>query len=175
MFIEGLDHRLTNMRINKHTFMIDDVVKRLDDSYTVRLTKEMIAIPSVTGDEEALSEYIKDKLESYGMKTEIQYVEPGRPNVYGVMKGDSPGKRLNYNAHTDTVPAGDGWETNPFEAVIRDGKIYGRGACDMKSYECLFCFGKNPNDETHCATSGTLLGHAFLVTDLCEAIVTMYP
>jgi acetylornithine deacetylase/succinyl-diaminopimelate desuccinylase-like protein len=131
--IDDLNYKHTNMRTDKHTFMIDDVIKRLDDSYTVQLTKEMIAIPSVTGDEEALSEYIKDKLESYGMKTEIQYVEPRRPNVYGVMKGDSPGKRLNYNAHVDTVPAGDGWETNPFEAVVRDGKIYGRGACDMKS------------------------------------------
>lgn len=114
-------------------FMINDVLRRLDDSYTVQLTKEMIAIPSVTGDEEALSEYIKDKLESYGMGTEMQYVEPGRLNVYGVMRGDSPGKRLNYNTHVDTVPAGDGWETNPFEAVVQDGKIYGRGACDMKS------------------------------------------
>ena len=113
--------------------MIDDVLRHLDDRYTVRLSEEMIAIPSVTGDEEALALYIKDKLESYGMETELNYVSPGRPNVHGVMKGSKPGKRLDYNAHTDTVPAGDDWLTDPFKADIKDGKLYGRGACDMKT------------------------------------------
>jgi acetylornithine deacetylase/succinyl-diaminopimelate desuccinylase family protein len=113
--------------------MIEDVVKRLDDSYTLRLSEEMIAIPSVTGNEEALARYIKEKLESYGMETELNYVAEGRPNVHGVMKGSKPGKRLDYNAHTDTVPSGDDWSTDPFNATIKDGKLYGRGACDMKT------------------------------------------
>ena len=113
--------------------MIDEVLSRLDDAYTVKISEEMISIPSVTGDEENLSLYIQDKLESYGMETSLDYVEPGRPNVYGVMKGSREGKRLNYNAHTDTVRAGDGWDTDPFTPVIRDGKLYGRGACDMKT------------------------------------------
>jgi acetylornithine deacetylase/succinyl-diaminopimelate desuccinylase-like protein len=113
--------------------MLEEALRRLDDSYTVRLTEEMIGVLSVTGEEEALSLYIKEKLESYGLKTELEYVEPGRPNVYGVLEGSKPGKRLNYNAHTDTVPVGDDWITNPFKAIIKDGKIYGRGACDMKS------------------------------------------
>jgi len=113
--------------------MIEDVLKKLDDSYTIQLSEEMIAIPSVTGDEEALALYIKDKLESYGMEIELNYVSPGRPNLHGVLKGSKPGKRLDYNAHTDTVPAGDDWLTDPFKAVIKDGKLYGRGACDMKT------------------------------------------
>ena len=113
--------------------MIDDVLSRLGDAYTVKLSEEMIAIPSVIGDEEAVALYIKEKLESYGMKTELQYVADGRPNVYGVIDWGKPGKRLNYNAHTDTVPAGDDWNTDPFKAVIKDGKLYGRGACDMKT------------------------------------------
>jgi succinyl-diaminopimelate desuccinylase len=113
--------------------MIEDILRRLDDQYTVRLTKEMINIPSVTGYEEALSLYVKDELESYGMNTDLRYVEPGRPNVYGVLKGVRPGKRLNFNAHSDTVPAGEGWTTDPFRAEVMDGRIYGRGACDMKS------------------------------------------
>jgi len=113
--------------------MISEVLSRLDGSYTVRLTEEMIGIPSVTGEEEALSLYLKEKLEGYGFKTELEYVEPGRPNVYGVLEGSMSGKRLNYNAHTDTVPAGDDWLTDPFKAVTRDDRIYGRGACDMKS------------------------------------------
>jgi succinyl-diaminopimelate desuccinylase len=93
----------------------------------------MISIPSVTGDEEALAIYIKEKLENYGMKTELQYVADGRPNIYGTMDWGKPGKRLNFNAHTDTVPAGDDWKTDPFKAVIKDGKLFGRGACDMKT------------------------------------------
>ncbi|MFA5869045.1 MAG: M20/M25/M40 family metallo-hydrolase [Candidatus Bathyarchaeia archaeon] len=113
--------------------MIEDVLRRLDDSYAVRLTEEMIGIPSVTGEEEALSLYVEEKLRSYGMETELKYVEAKRPNVYGVLGGAKPGRRLNYNAHSDTVPAGEGWATDPFEAVIKDGKIFGRGACDMKS------------------------------------------
>ncbi len=113
--------------------MIEDVLTKLDDSYTIRLSEEMIAIPSVTGEEEALALYIKDKLESYGMETALNYVESGRPNVHGVMKGSKLGKRLDYNAHTDTVPAGGDWLTDPFKAVIKEGKLYGRGACDMKT------------------------------------------
>ena len=113
--------------------MIDDVLRHLDDGYTVRLSEEMIAIPSVTGEEEAVALYVQEKLESYGMETELQYVADGRPNVYGVMKGSGSGRRLNYNAHTDTVPAGDDWDTDPFKAVITEGKLYGRGACDMKT------------------------------------------
>ena len=113
--------------------MIKDVVKRLDDSYTLRLSEEMIAIPSVTGDEETLALYIKEKLESYGMETELNYVAEGRPNVHGIMKGSKPGMRLDYNAHTDTVPAGDDWITDPFKATVKEGKLYGRGACDMKT------------------------------------------
>jgi len=113
--------------------MLDDVLRRLDDVYTIRLSEEMIGIPSVTGEEEALALYIKDKLESYGMKTMLEYVEPGRPNVYGVLSSSKPGKKLNYNAHTDTVPVGDDWRTDPFKAVTKDGRMYGRGACDMKT------------------------------------------
>ena len=113
--------------------MLKDIIKKLDEAYTVRLTKEMIGIPSVTGEEEALSLYIKDKLESYGMETELQYADDKRPNVFGIMRGEEPGRRLNFNSHTDTVPVGCDWETDPFEAKVIDGKIYGRGACDMKS------------------------------------------
>ncbi len=113
--------------------MLEEIIKKLDNSYTIQLTKEMINIPSVTGEEETLGLYIKGKLESYGMDTELQYVANKRPNVYGIMQGEKPGRRINYSAHTDTVPVGDDWETDPFEAKVINGKLYGRGACDMKS------------------------------------------
>jgi acetylornithine deacetylase/succinyl-diaminopimelate desuccinylase-like protein len=113
--------------------MYEEITRRLDPAYAERLTEEMIGIPSVTGDEELLTLYVKEKLESYGFDAELHYVEPNRPNLYATLKGARKGKRLNYNAHSDTVPAGEGWATDAFKANVKDGKIYGRGACDMKS------------------------------------------
>jgi len=113
--------------------MIDKALSYIDDAYTLELSKELISIPSVTGNEEEIALYIQNKLESYGMKTELQYIANKRPNIYGEINWGKPGKRLNYNAHTDTVPVGKDWETGPFKPVIKDGKLYGRGACDMKT------------------------------------------
>ncbi|TFG81609.1 MAG: M20 family metallo-hydrolase [Spirochaetales bacterium] len=55
-----------------------------------------------------------------------------RPNMIATIKGKSPGKRLWIMAHTDVVPEGDRslWETEPFQAVVKDGRIYGRGVED---------------------------------------------
>lgn len=55
-----------------------------------------------------------------------------RPNLVATIKGRKPGKRLWVMAHTDVVPEGDRslWDTEPFEAVVKDGKIYGRGVED---------------------------------------------
>lgn len=58
---------------------------------------------------------------------------PGRANVVGRLGRGLPGKpRIAVVCHLDTVPAGDGWTTDPFEATLVDGKLYGRGAKDNK-------------------------------------------
>ena len=97
--------------------MIEDAVKRIDDAYTLRKLEEMIRINSVVRSEGEYAEYLKNELEALGLKTETQMVEPGRPNVYARLRGDKPGKRLNFNGHTDTVPVVEGWETDPFKPV----------------------------------------------------------
>jgi len=79
-------------------------MKHIDDAYTLCKLEEMIRINSVVGKEGELAEYIKTELESLGLKTETQMVEPGRPNVYARLKGDKPGKRLNYNGHSTPSP-----------------------------------------------------------------------
>jgi acetylornithine deacetylase/succinyl-diaminopimelate desuccinylase family protein len=109
------------------------LLERLDDAYTLRALKEMIAIPSVVGEERALAEYLCRELTALGLEPELHEVAPGRPNVYARLVGTSPGKRLNLNGHTDTVPVVDGWETDPFQPAEREGKLYGLGACDMKA------------------------------------------
>lgn len=58
-----------------------------------------------------------------------------RPNVVGTIKGAGGGRSLMFNAHSDVVPSGDpkSWICPPYEPEIIDGKLYGRGACDMKA------------------------------------------
>ena len=112
--------------------MHDDLLNKIDHDYTVKKLEEMIAIPSVVKEEKELAHYLQNELESLGFKTELHEVEPGRPNIYGKLKGSKPGKKLNFNGHMDTVPVVTGWETDPFKPVKKDGKIYGLGSNDMK-------------------------------------------
>jgi succinyl-diaminopimelate desuccinylase len=56
-----------------------------------------------------------------------------RVNVIGRRDGVRPGKTLHLNGHFDVVPASRGWTRDPFGAEVADGRIYGRGACDMKA------------------------------------------
>ncbi|MBS7610049.1 M20 family metallopeptidase, partial [Candidatus Bathyarchaeota archaeon] len=64
------------------------------------------------------------------------FVEAGRPNAIGDLEGEAyEGKSLPtllLNGHLDVVPPGEGWRTDPFEPIFRDGRLYGRGAADMK-------------------------------------------
>ncbi len=112
--------------------MTEGLLSKLDDSYTLRRLEEMIAINSVVGQEGELAEYLRGELEALGLRCEVEEVEPGRPNVYARLEGEGPGKRLNFNGHTDTIPVVEGWETDPFAPVAKDGRLYGLGACDMK-------------------------------------------
>lgn len=85
------------------------------------------------GQEEGAAKYVKNVLEEHGIKAELSYVKPGRPNVYARLKGKKPGPTMIYNGHLDVVPAGTGWMYDPYEGVIKNGKLYGRGSADMKS------------------------------------------
>ncbi len=113
--------------------MEEELTSKLDDSYTVRLLNEMIGINSVVGREGELAEYLRGELEALGLRCKTQEVEPGRPNVYARLDGQAPGRRLNFNGHTDTVPVVEGWETDPFTPVEREGRLHGLGSCDMKA------------------------------------------
>jgi len=112
--------------------MIEDLLKRLDDHYTLEKLEEMIAIPSIVKEEKALAIYLEAELERFGFDTELHEVQPGRPNVYARLKGDKKGKRLGFCGHTDTIPVVAGWETDPFKAVKRGGRLIGLGSNDMK-------------------------------------------
>ncbi|MCL2803766.1 MAG: M20/M25/M40 family metallo-hydrolase [Micrococcales bacterium] len=85
------------------------------------------------GNEEAAARLVAERLAACGMEVELAEVEPGRPNVIGRLAGDSP-ETLLLHAHLDTVTVGDLglWSVDPLGGEVVDGRLYGRGACDMK-------------------------------------------
>jgi acetylornithine deacetylase len=80
--------------------------------------------------EAEVARFIAQSLRSFGLKTEIFEPEPGRTSVLGTLPGSGGGRSLMLNAHCDTVDVAGMAE--PFSAAIHDGKLYGRGAFDMK-------------------------------------------
>jgi acetylornithine deacetylase len=97
----------------------------------VDLTRELIRFDSVTGNERDVAIFIRDYFASNGVAVRIAEVAKDRPNVYAIVGRGDP--RLLFNGHVDTVPVGNGWTRNPFGADEQDGRLYGRGASDMKS------------------------------------------
>ena len=84
--------------------------------------------------EQPCAEWIRDFLEDIGFEAELQVVEKDRANVIGKI-GQGKGPGLVLSGHIDVVLAGDPslWKvTGPFEPVVKEGRLYGRGACDMK-------------------------------------------
>ncbi len=113
----------------------------------VKLVSDMVKIPSVNptypgqiyeetvGGETKVNQFSKPIMEEIGMETDLWEVEKGRANLVGVCKGSGGGKSLIFNGHVDVVPAGplSEWTSaDPWSGKIADGRIWGRGACDMK-------------------------------------------
>ena len=86
-------------------------------------------VPGAPG-EGPIAAHVTRVMESLGMEVEILEPEPGRPSVIGRRRGAGGGRSLMLNGHLDTVGV-DGME-RPFEPWIEDGRLYGRGAYDMK-------------------------------------------
>ena len=82
--------------------------------------------------EQGCVEWTAQKLMSLGLQPKRTLVQPGRENLTVTIPGLGTAPRLVLLGHLDTVPIGAGWTLPPLEGVIKDGKIYGRGACDMK-------------------------------------------
>jgi acetylornithine deacetylase len=81
--------------------------------------------------EKEIANYLEDWMASLGLITKRYDVEPSRPNVVGVLRGQGDGKTLLLNGHTDTVGV-DIMSIDPFNPIIKDNKLYGRGSFDMK-------------------------------------------
>jgi acetylornithine deacetylase len=116
----------------------------------IELLRNMISIPSVTGDEATIQKYLASYMANIGLDVDmwetdweelrkhpgyrpVQRGYEGRPNLVATLKGVGGGRSLLLNGHTDVIPVGEGWSDDPWSATTRDGRIYGRGSADMKS------------------------------------------
>ena len=86
-------------------------------------------VPGAPGEAE-IAGYTAEELLGLGLEVLVHEPEPGRPSVVGVLRGSGRGRSLMLNAHYDTVGV-DGME-DPFSGTVRHGRLYGRGAYDMK-------------------------------------------
>jgi acetylornithine deacetylase len=103
----------------------------------LQLLRDLVAINSVNPTlvagapgEGAIADFIAAAMRRSGLDVSVEPVAPDRPNIVGVLEGRAPGRTLMFCGHTDTV--GVAGMADPFTPVERDGRIYGRGAQDMK-------------------------------------------
>ena len=109
----------------------------IDGVQVSRVLTELVKIESINPElvpggkgEGVIARYVADFLKSAGLEVELQEVRPGRFNAVGVLRGRGGGKSLMLNGHLDTV--GVAGMEDPFSARVEDGRVYGRGAQDMK-------------------------------------------
>ncbi|HEX5504911.1 MAG TPA: M20/M25/M40 family metallo-hydrolase, partial [Thermomicrobiales bacterium] len=123
--------------------MAQDLVARalasLDERELLATLGEFVRIPSVCDPaagttEEPAARFVHALLARWGWVPSWEEVAPGRPNVVATLRGARPGPRLILEGHTDVVTPGDpaAWSHAPFGGEVVDGRLYGRGAADMK-------------------------------------------
>lgn len=113
--------------------MKEQFIEALKQIDVARLASDMIKIPSYSfmeNQEREIASYIYDILQGEGIESQLVEIKPGRYNVYGRIPGNGSGRSLMLSGHIDTVPAYD--MEDAFSGRIAEGKLYGRGACDMK-------------------------------------------
>ena len=145
--------------------VIDEIDRAADE--IVQFTADLVRIPTVNppgADYEPCARFLGDHLSRRGFSVEY-IVATGRPehtdrhprvNVVGTRRGDGRGRVVHLNGHIDVVPAGDGWSVDPFGGLVRDGKIFGRGVCDMKAGIAAAVFAAEAIDRAGVQLAGTI-------------------
>ena len=109
----------------------------------IELTQDLIRMPTVNppcANYLEICEFLKKRLEASGFETQLIRAKGAiadsdkypRWNIVAKYAGKNPGDCVHFNSHTDVVEVGHGWTKDPFGGELHDGKIYGRGTCDMK-------------------------------------------
>lgn len=123
------------------------VLAHLDRDELAQLACDLVNIPSSTGQEKAVAEYILNWYKANGLKAIRQEVEAGRPNAVGILKGDGTGLSLGFNGHMDTSFTGTEEDLrmvaniepdSDLKGSIREGKVCGLGISNMKGGVAAF-------------------------------------
>ena len=108
----------------------------LDGDAMLDCARDLVRVPSENppGDERAVATAVIPYLEAIGCQVVEIEPAPERISLVATLDSGRPGPTLAVNGHLDVVPAGplDAWERPPYEAVVADGVLHGRGSCDMK-------------------------------------------
>ena len=112
---------------------------------SIEILKDLIAFKTVSGeDNNQLIDYCDKILSSLGAISFRTYdEEKKRVNLFSTLKAkkDSNKKPIILSGHTDVVPVSKGWSTDPFDATIKEDKLFGRGSCDMKGFiACVLAY-----------------------------------
>ena len=119
------------------------ILAAVSEERIVEMALEVVSIPSPTGDEQAMGEYMRDAFAALGLQVSWQEVEEGRANVLGLLEGAGGGKSLMFNGHMDTSYSGKepwlqgipGFQPRGF---VKDGHLYGLGISNMKGALCCY-------------------------------------
>ncbi len=147
------------------TLLADAITAKRDD--LIALTQDLIRMPTLNPpgqDYLLICEYLDRRLRAHGFTTELirAFGTPGdsdkypRWNIVARREGTQPGECVHFNSHTDVVEVGAGWTFDPFGAEISDGKIYGRGTCDMKGGLAASIIAAEAFIETHPDWAGAI-------------------
>ncbi len=105
---------------------------------SIKILSDLIAFKTISGeDNNQLIDYCDKILKKFGATSFKTFDnDKKRVNLFATLKAKKPNGKVPIilSGHTDVVPVSKGWSTNPFEAVIKKDKLYGRGSCDMKGF-----------------------------------------
>ncbi len=105
---------------------------------SIKILSDLIAFKTISGeDNNQLIDYCDEILKKFGATSFKTFdKDKKRVNLFATLKAKKPNGKtpIILSGHTDVVPVSKGWSTNPFEAVIKKDKLYGRGSCDMKGF-----------------------------------------
>jgi acetylornithine deacetylase len=151
------------------------VLAAIDIDGMLAYLSELVAIPSLTGQETEAQEHVAIQMKKCGLEVdrwELDFdalsqhsafsVEVEREHglgVVGVMGQDAGGRSLIFNGHVDVVPPGDesNWRFPPWQATVTEGRVYGRGALDMKGGLCCALFAAKAIFESGARLKGKLM------------------
>lgn len=138
-------------------------VAACDEQAMTRLCQELIRRPSYTGDEREVANLLRATMGALGF--DEVYIDVAG-SVVGEIRGRLPGPKILFDGHIDTVEVSDRekWSVDPFAGVIKDGRLYGRGASDMKCALAAMIYGLAP----FARHKEKLKGSIFISGTVCE-------